>query len=300
MAVVTEEPTRTAPAPVLRATRRGPGRRYARKAVVAVALCGVSIMFAYPLVWLISASLKPRGQVFDNKLVPETVQLSNYVTLFDSVPMATWFLNSLLIGVLAAVSVAFSSAVVAFAFAYFRFPGRNVLFSLVLSTMMLPAAVTMIPQYLIWNDLGLASSQVPLWAQNLFGSAFYIFLLRQFFLGLPRETFEAARVDGCSYVQLFRRIALPLSKPAIVVVLIFEFRASWTDLIKPLVYLQDPDLFTVPRGLKAVLDSFGQGGEAKWEIVMAASVMATLPLLVMFFCGQRYFVEGIATQGRKG
>lgn len=292
------EPT-SAPA-VERRARAGRPVPKIRKVIVGVALAFVTVLFTYPLVWLVSASLKPRGQVFDNRLIPRDVQLQNYQLLFESVPMATWFMNSLVIGVLAAGTVTLSSAVVAFAFAYFRFPGRNVLFTLVLSTMMLPTAVTLIPQYLIWNELGLASSQVPLWAQNLFGSAFYIFLLRQFFLGLPRETFEAARIDGCGYPGLFTRIALPLCRPALIVVFIFELRASWTDLIRPLVYLQDSSYFTIPRGLKAVLDAFGQGGEAKWEIVMAASMLATVPLVLLFFLAQRYFVEGIATQGRKG
>jgi multiple sugar transport system permease protein len=153
---------------------------------------------------------------------------------------------------------------------------------------------------LVWNWLGLTNTQVPLWAHNLLGSAFYIFLLRQFFLGLPRELFEAARVDGASYLQLFRKIAIPLTKPALIVTFVFEFRASWTDLMRPLIYLRDNSLFTLPRGLKVVLDQFGQGGGGQWEVVLAASVIATLPMLLIFFLGQRYFVEGIATTGRKG
>src|SRR5215212_600442 len=214
--------------------------------------------------------------------------------------MLTWLMNSLVIGVMAALAVTLSSAFVAFGFAYFRFPGRNLLFGLVLATMMLPTAVTMIPNYLVWNWLGLTNTQVPLWAHNLFGSAFYIFLLRQFFLGLPRELFEAARVDGASYLQLFGKIALPLTKPALIVTFVFAFRANWTDLMRPLSYLRDNSLFTLPRGLKVILDQFGQGGEGHWEVVLAASVIATVPMLIIFFLGQRYFVEGIATTGRKG
>jgi multiple sugar transport system permease protein len=200
----------------------------------------------------------------------------------------------------AAVAVTVSSSLVAFGFAYFRFPGRNVLFGMVLGTMMLPGAVTMIPVYVIWNTAGLATTQVPLWAGNLFGSAFYIFLLRQFFLGLPREVFEAARVDGASYWTMFWRIAVPLCKPAMIVTFVFEVQASWSDLMKPLIYLRDPELFTLPRGLKAIVDRFGQSGEAEWEIVLAGSVITTLPMIVLFFVLQRYFVTGIATQGRKG
>jgi len=152
----------------------------------------------------------------------------------------------------------------------------------------------------VWNSVGLVGSQIPLWAGNLFGSAFYIFLLRQFFLGLPRDVFDAARVDGLGYWGLFWRIAVPLSKPALIITFVFELRASWTDLVKPLVYLQDPDLYTLPRGLKAVLDQFGTGGESQWEVVLAASVIATLPMLLILIIAQRYFVQGISTTGRTG
>lgn len=158
----------------------------------------------------------------------------------------------------------------------------------------------MIPVFLIWQRLGFLNTQVPLWANNLFGSAFYIFLIRQFYLSLPRELFEAARVDGASYFQMWQKVALPLTRTALIVVFVFEFKASWTDLLKPLIYLRDSALYTLPRGLKAILDQFGQGGEMQWEIVLAASVIITVPMLVIFFIGQRYFMDGIATTGLKG
>jgi len=234
-------------------------------------LIGFGLLFLYPFAWLLAASLKPRGEVFDNALIPHTLQISNYATVWDQLPLISWLVNSLAIAVLAAGLVTVSSSLVAFGFAYFRFPGRRFLFGIVLATMMLPGAVTLVPQYLIWKNLGLIGTWVPLFGMNLFGSAFYIFLLRQFFLGLPRDMFEAARVDGASYWRLFWRIALPLCRPALVVTFIFEFRASWTDLIKPLIYLRRSELYTLPRGLKAILDQFGQGGEMKWEVVAAAS-----------------------------
>ncbi|MET8473109.1 carbohydrate ABC transporter permease [Streptomyces sp. NPDC006422] len=259
-----------------------------------------SVVFLYPFVWLISASLKPSTDVFDNALIPHVVQWANYQELWKALPLLTWIGNSVAVTLAAAVTVTISSAVVAFGFAYFRFPGRDALFALVIGTMMLPAAVTMVPQYMVWNWLHLASSQVPLWAPNLFGSAFYIFLLRQFFLGLPRELFEAARVDGAGYWTLFWRIAAPLCRPALIVTFIFEVQASWTDLVRPLIYLRDPQLYTVPRGLKAVLDQFGDGGEMRWEIVCAASVVVTVPMIIAFFVCQRHFTQGIATTGSKG
>ncbi|MFD7923827.1 carbohydrate ABC transporter permease [Streptomyces sp. NPDC059740] len=296
-------PTEEASAPE-RAPGRRPGGRdrvgLRARLVRVLALTAASVVFLYPFFWLLSASVKPSEDVFDNALIPHVWQLSNYTAIWHAVPLLTWVGNSVTVTLAAAVAVTASSAVVAFGFAYFRFPGRNVLFALVVGTMMLPAVVTMVPQYLIWNQLHLASTQVPLWAPNLFGSAFYIFLLRQFFLGLPRELFEAARVDGAGYRTLFWRIAVPLCRPALIVTFIFEVQASWTDLIRPLIYLRDPSLYTVPRGLKAVLDQFGAGGEMHWEVVCAASVIVTVPMIIAFFVCQRHFTEGIATTGSKG
>lgn len=271
-----------------------------KKVVFFAVLLGLSVLFVYPFVWAVSASLKPRESVFDNKLIPDDWAPENYEKVWDSAQLLTWLVNSLEVGFLAAAAVTLSSALVAFGFAYFRFPGRNFLFGLVLATMMLPFAVTMIPVFLIWNELGLVNTKIPLWGMNLFGSAFYIFLLRQFFLGIPRELFEAARIDGDNFFTMFWRIALPLAKPALVVAFVFELQASWNDLLKPLIYLQDPDLYTIPLGLKTILDGFGQSGEMQWEIVIAATVITTLPMILIFFLGQRYFVQGIAATGRKG
>ena len=279
--------------------RRPWGPRIAKAAVWAL-LAAFTVAFVYPFVWLISASFKPRSEVFDNKLVPDHFTLHNYVAIWHEAPMALWLLNSAIVAVLAMVTVTLTSACVAWGFAHFRFRGRDALFGLVLGTMMIPGAVTMIPTYLIWDSLGMTGTLTPLWAGNLFGSAFYIFLLRQFFLGLPRELFEAAKLDGANNWQMFTRIALPLTKPALVVTALFEFQASWTDLMRPLIYLRDSDTFTVPRGLKAMLDQFGFGGEWHWELVVTASVITTLPMIVVFFLGQKQFIEGIATTGNKG
>lgn len=271
-----------------------------RRALYYLGLIGASALFLYPFLWLVGASLRPRAYVFLNTPVPSPFAPENYVTIWDEVPLLLWIGNSVVVGLAAAVTVTISSAFVAWGFAYFRFRGRGALFAVLLGTMMLPAAVTMVPVYLIWNSIGLASTQVPLWAGNLFGSAFYIFLMRQFFLTLPRELFDAARVDGASYFGMFWRVALPLSVPVLIITFIFELQASWSDLMRPLIYLRDTSLFTLPRGLKVVLDRFGQGGELQWEIVLAASALATLPMVIIFFCFQRFFVQGIATTGSKG
>ncbi|MEV4754116.1 carbohydrate ABC transporter permease [Micromonospora sp. NPDC049559] len=288
-------PAATAPA------RRRPHRpsRW-RRLPVLVALVLAAVVFLAPFAWLVAASLRPREYVFTTGFLPVPFQPENYRTAWQAVPLLTWLFNSVTVGVAAALAVTLSSAWVAFGFAYFRFPGRDLLFGLVLATMMLPFAVTMIPTYLVWSHLRLVDTQVPLWAGNLFGSAFYIFLLRQFLLSVPREYFEAARVDGAGYPQLFWRIAFPLIRPALLVAFVFEFKASWTDLVKPLIYLRREELYTLPRGLKVVLDRFGYGGEQQWEVVLAGSVIATIPMIILFFLAQRHFVEGIVTSGRKG
>jgi multiple sugar transport system permease protein len=224
--------------------------------------------------------------------------------------------NSVWVGFAAAAAMTLSSALVAFSFAYFRFPLRNLLFALILATLMLPAMVTMIPRYLIWNEVGKftlkhdwlphigVGTLYPLWLPNLFGYAFYIFLLRQFFLGIPREYFEAARMDGDGYFSMFRRIALPLALPALMVVFVFELQAKWFDLMDPLIYLStaSEDKFTLPLGLKTIFDQFGLGGggEQQWQVIMAGTVLTVIPMIVLFAIFQRYFVSGIATQGRKG
>lgn len=280
--------------------RRGAAR--IEQAPFLVLLTIFSILFLYPFVWLVSSSLKPREYVFTNTLIPQQWRFYNYVEIWHAAPFLRWFGNSMYIDGLAALTVTFASALTAFAFAYFRFPFRNFFFGCVLATMMLPGAVTMIPVYLIWHHLGLASSQYPLWASNLFGSAFYIFLQRQFFLGIPREYFEAARMDGDGYLTMFWRIAVPLAKPALIVTALFEFKAKWTDLMTPLIYLQHDTQFTIPRGLYVLLGQYAPsaGGHGDYQLIMAALVLSTLPMLLIFAFGQRYFIEGISLQGRKG
>jgi multiple sugar transport system permease protein len=279
------------------------GRLLAKVVVVAM-LIGFSLLFVYPFVWLLAASLKPKSEVFDNALIPHTLQWSNYHKVWDQLPLLNWMFNSVAIAVLAAAAVAVSSSIVAFGFAYFRFPFRNTLFGVVLGTMMLPMSVTMIPTYLIWKNLGFLNTWVPLFGGNLFGSAFYIFLQRQFFLGLPRELFEAARIDGASYWGMFWRIAMPLSKPSFIIVFLFEFQASWNNLQGALIYLNAGSVngFTIPLGISYAMTKYSPtaGGQGDYQFVMVAALLVTLPLLALFAVGQRYFIEGVATQGRKG
>jgi multiple sugar transport system permease protein len=267
-------------------------------------LIGVSLLFLYPLVWLVSASLKPRGEVFDNRLIPETFTPQNYVDVWEKLPLLAWVGNSILIAVLSAGLMTLSSSLVAFGFAYFRFPLKRLLFGLVLASMMLPGAVTLVPNYLIWKWLGWLGTNVPLWGAALFGSGFYIFLMRQFYLSLPRDLFEAARVDGCSSFGLWRRIAFPLALPSSIIVFLFEFQASWQNFQGPLIYLSfgSPEQYTVPLGISYAMTQFSPtaGGQGDYQYVMVAALLVTLPIMVLFAFGQRYFIEGVATAGLKG
>jgi multiple sugar transport system permease protein len=292
------------PRPAGRRRRRRAPRSTAAQVALWAVLIVISAAFLYPLVWLISASLKPRAEVFDNALIPRTFAPENYLEVWNQLPLLHWVGNSFIIALLAALLVTVSSSMVAFGFAYFRFPGRSLLFGLVLATMMLPGAVTMVPQYLIWKNLGVLGTWIPMFGMNLFGSAFYIFLQRQFFLGLPRELFEAARIDGASYFGLFRLIALPLSIPSLVVIFIFEFQASWNNLQSALIYLNAGSVegFTAPLGIAYAMTKFSptNGGQGDYQYVMVATLLITLPMLVLFAFGQRHFIEGVATEGRKG
>jgi multiple sugar transport system permease protein len=267
-------------------------------------LIGVSLLFLYPLVWLVSASLKPRGEVFDNRLIPETFTPQNYVEVWEKLPLLAWVGNSILIAVLSAGLMTVASSLVAFGFAYFRFPLKRLLFGLVLASMMLPGAVTLVPNYLIWKWLGWLGTNVPLWGAALFGSGFYIFLMRQFYLSLPRDLFEAARVDGCSSFGLWRRIAFPLALPSSIIVFLFEFQASWQNFQGPLIYLSfgSPEQYTVPLGISYAMTQFSPtaGGQGDYQYVMVAALLVTLPIMVLFAFGQRYFIEGVATAGLKG
>ncbi len=264
----------------------------------------LAVVFMYPLLWLVSASLKPRGEVFDNRLIPNTWAPENYVEVWNQLPLLAWLGNSIFIAVAGATLTVVSSSAVAFGFAYFRFPGKNILFGLVLATMMLPGAVTLIPNYLIWKYLGFLGTNVPLWGSALFGSAFYIFLMRQFYMGVPRELFEAARIDGCGYFGLFRRIAFPLTLPSAIIVFLFEFQASWNNFTGALIYLNfgAVENFTVPLGINYAMTRFSPtaGGHGDYQYVMVAALVVTVPMLLMFAFGQKYFIRGISQGGVKG
>jgi multiple sugar transport system permease protein len=265
-------------------------------AAIYVALTVLALLFTLPFFWLVMTSFKPPADVFSSGWIPEEWTTGNYEDLFRDADIGRWMWNSTQIALLGVVSVVFSSSLVAYGFARLRFRGRNKLFALVIGTYMIPMAVTMVPTFLVWNKLGLVGTFYPLWAGNLFGSAFYIFMLRQFLMAIPQDLMDAARVDGAGYLRIYWNIMLPLIKPALAAVAIFEFQAKWNDFMMPLIYLNRTSQYTMSLGL----GTFKTEYETQWSLIMAASVIFTLPMVILFFVAQRYFIEGVSHTGLKG
>ncbi len=286
------------PQPLAEVGKHTPLNSIARLLLYAVLiLC--SFLFLAPFAWLISNSLKDASHAFDPNWIPRPIEWSNYARIFEEVPLLLMARNSIIVAFLGVVAVVISSSMIAYGLSRLHFPGRNLVFILVLGTMMLPGAVTMVPVYLIWKQLGLVNTFGPLWLGNLFGSSFYIFMLRQFFTGIPQDLIDAARVDGASYYGIYWRIMLPLSRSALLAVVIFEFQAKWNDFMGPLIYIQNPNLRTLPLGLQLFVEHMGYG-QFHWELLFAASVLVTLPMIILFFVAQKQFIQGIATTGIKG
>jgi multiple sugar transport system permease protein len=250
-----------------------------RRGLLYAAIIGCTILFITPFLWLISNSLKDSAHAFDANWIPQPVVWSNYRRIFQELPLLLMARNSIIVSVLGVLAVLLSSSMIAYALARLNFPGRKLVFLAVLGTMLLPGAVTMVPVYLIWKRVGLVNTLYPLWLGNLFGSSFYIFMLRQFFLGLPQDLIEAARVDGASYYRIYWQIMLPLVRPALLSVAVFEFQAKWNDFMTPLIYIQNPNLRTLPLGLQQLVQQLGYG-QFHWELLFAATVMVALPMLL--------------------
>ena len=269
-----------------------------------IAICALAIL---PFLWMLSTSLKSLDATleFPPRWVPDPIQWHNYLDVFrhEKANFLLWARNTLVIAVLGVAGTTLSSALVAYGFAKLRFFGRGPLFALMLATMMLPFPVTMVSLFSLFRWLGDNSGMdwlgtfKPLWVPAWFGSAFNIFLLRQFFLTIPMELSEAARIDGCSEMGIFCRIILPLSRPALAVVALFAFMGIWNDFLGPLVYLQRPEQFTLALGLQ---NFQSKAGGTSWHLLMAASTLVVLPAILLFFLAQKTFIEGIATTGTKG
>ncbi len=260
-------------------------------------LIAVAIVFLSPFIFVIFTSLMTRDQALTRAIWPHPFRFQNYADVLSNEPLLRWTWNTFLIAFLSSVGVVISCAPPAYALSRMRFRGRNLVFLLVLSTMMLPIQVTIIPLYVLFSHLGWIGSLKPLIIPSFFGDAFSIFLLRQFFLTIPDALTDAARVDGASEIRLLLRIVMPLAKPALAAVFIFNFLYCWNDLFAPLLYLgANPDSYTVSLGLS----EFRSSRHVDYELMMAACVLFTLPVTLLFFLAQRAFVEGVTVTGVKG
>jgi len=264
-------------------------------------LLAVTVAMLGPLVFMVSTALKTTKEmlVLPPTWIPKEFAWSNFRELFvnSDIKFGQQYWNSIVVAVLSVIGTVLSSSLVAFGFARYRAKGSNLLFMLVLSTLMLPYPAVMIPQFLLFTQLGLHDSLVPLILPSFFGSAYTIFLLRQFFATLPGELYDAGRMDGCSEFRLYWNLTLPLAGPALATVSIFSFIWSWNDLLSPVLYLDSQENFTLPIGMAAMLSS--KFRIAPWNLLMASSLLATLPIVVIFAAAQRRFVQGIVLTGIK-
>jgi ABC-type glycerol-3-phosphate transport system permease component len=262
-------------------------------------LCGGAALFLAPILWMLASSLKTNQLVFDGRWIPTPAEWSNYPNALSEAPFGLYFRNTAVIAVFSVSGAVLSSSLVAYSFARLEWPFRDTFFVLVLATMLLPAIVTFIPQYILFSKIGWVNTYLPLTVPQWFGNAFYIFLLRQFYRGIPFELSDAARIDGASDFRIWWQIIMPLSRPALAAVTIFAFTGVWEDYFNPLVYLSDPNKFTLQLGLK-IFENAEAGGVPQWNYLMAAGFVVMLPVLIVFFLGQRYFIEGVTLSGLKG
>lgn len=275
----------------------------AGKAVLYILAILTAIMFSLPFLWTLGSSLKSSQEIFafPPTMFPSVPRWQNYADVFRLAPFLRFIGNTIFITAFAMVGQILSASAVAYGFSRFRFPGRDALFFVVLSTMMLPWQVTIVPTFLLFRYLGWINTYLPLIVPSFFGGgAFYIFLLRQFFTTIPRDLDEAAKIDGASSVRIFWSILLPLAKPALATVAIFAFIEHWNEFIGPLIYLNSPDKFTVSIGLRHFTSNPFADNEPREAILMAASLIVATPPLILFFTAQKYFVRGIVTTGLKG
>jgi ABC-type glycerol-3-phosphate transport system permease component len=259
-----------------------------------------SLAFLFPLYWMASTSLKVEEHIMDvpPQMIPNPVDWMNYPETMTApgFDFPTLLKNTLTYGIVETFGIVISCTLVAYSFARMRWPGRNLFFVLTLATMMVPSAVTLVPEFLIFRRLGWTGSLLPLIVPGFFGSAFNIFLLRQFFMTIPMELSEAAIVDGASHWKILTRVILPLAKPALATVTLFEFLYCWTDFMGPLIYLNREEDFTLSIGLYA----FRERWVIRYDLMMAAAMVVTIPILILFFLAQRTFIEGITLTGIKG
>lgn len=280
--------------------RHGSKRKFTlRQLIVFLLLTAGSILFLLPLWWMISTSLKSMQEIsqYPPTFVPSTFHFDNYIKTWEAAPFTRYTLNTLLLTFFAVTGNVLVNSFVAYGFAKIRFRGKKLWFSVLLATMMIPGFVTLIPQYVLFSKLGLVGTYYPIIIPQFLGSAFYIFMLRQFYLTIPSELSEASRIDGAGHFQIWARVILPLSKPALAAIAIFAFNGAWNDFLGPLLYVNHESLYTLQIGLQTFRGSM----QTQWNYLMAGSVIVLVPVILLFFFFQRYFIEGMnLTAGTKG
>jgi len=283
----------------VRRVRGGLSRRWLSQVMIWVVLVVGAVLMMLPLMWMVSSSFKLEQRVFQfpPQLIPDPFRPANYVDALTYKPFHIYFRNTAFLVLMNELAILLTASFCAYGFARMRFPGRDLWFAIVLSTMMVPYVVLMVPQFVIFSRLHWIDTFLPLTVPYFFGGgAFNIFLLRQFFRTIPEELADAARIDGCSEFAIYARIIMPLAKPALTTVAIFTFIGTWNDFMGPLLYLNSPQRFTVSVGLA----TFRSVLNTRWDLLMAASTATTLPIIIVFFMAQRYFVQGVVLSGLKG
>lgn len=265
--------------------------------VAQICLIVASAFFIIPFIWMVSTSLKPITQVFTYppEWIPNPFKWSNYVEATEYIPFFTYLKNTVVITVFSTLGVILSCPLVAYSFAKLEWKGRNVMFIITIAVMMIPMQVTMIPLFLLFNELGWVGTPLPLIVPAFFGVPFSIFLMRQFFMGLPNTLRDAAKIDGASEFRIYWQIMLPLAKPAVLAIGLFQFMNVWTDFLGPLLYLTEESQYTLSLGLQQFSSQMG----TEWGLMMAVSTMMTVPIIIMFFFMQRTFMQGITFSGIK-
>ncbi len=269
--------------------------------IVYLIVIAISFLYIVPFVWLLATSFKSLREAFSSPptLLPKVFHPENYKEVFKRIPFGLYTFNTMLLSVLNVVGILFSTSLAAYAVSKIQWKWKSLLFPIMIGTMLIPFQVTMVPLYITFKKIGWIGTYLPLIVPAFLGGGigggYYIFLLRQFFLGIPNSLVEAARIEGAGDLHIFRHIVLPLSQPVLVTVAIFTFLNTWSDFIGPLIYLTKNKMYTLSLGLQSFLSSH----HVEWNLLMAAAVLFSIPSLFLFFIAQRYFIEGAKTSGLK-
>ena len=273
--------------------------RQTKKILSYVLMTVIGIILIIPLLWMVFTSLKPMEEIvrYPPTFFPEKIVWENYLDTIAAFPFWRYARNTLFITVLVVIGNVLSNSFIAYGFAKLDFPGKKLMFALVLSTMMIPGFVTMIPQYVLFSKIGWVGTYLPLIVPSFFGNAFNIFLMRQFYLSINNELIEAAEIDGANHLYIWSHLMLPLTKPALITIAINSFNAAWNDFLGPLLYIQDQEKYTLQIGLQV----FQNQATTQWNYLMAGATLVLIPTILLFLFAQRYFLEGMdLTGGSKG